>query len=83
MWLECAVANRGTDTQVRSVNARCNQGGLELLEAHGFNARAVPLAEEALALLRRPLCCRRCPMPLRHKLLGPTRRPRCRRCCFV
>ena len=50
------VANDGTETQRRSFQDQCQQGGLEILENIGFAARATPLANDAVALLSAPNC---------------------------
>ncbi len=53
-----AVANEGTNTQIRTFgrNAFCGQGGLELLDRYGFGDAAPRLAAEALELLDAPNC---------------------------
>ncbi len=53
-----ASANRGTETQTRTLGggARCGQGGLEVLERVGFLSDAPRVGEEALALLSAPEC---------------------------
>jgi len=53
-----ATANDGGETQTRTFggHARVRQGGLEQLEATGFDAAPARIAEEACALLDAPDC---------------------------
>ncbi|MCP4131209.1 MAG: TldD/PmbA family protein [bacterium] len=52
-----AVANEGSETQIRSTGSRGGkQGGLEILDDIGFYNAAPVLAEEALQLLSAPNC---------------------------
>ncbi|MDP5008145.1 MAG: TldD/PmbA family protein, partial [Glaciimonas sp.] len=55
-----ATANRGADTQTRSMggqyNGYCRQGGMEVLTAAGFNGSGKRIAEQALELLAAPNC---------------------------
>ncbi|MBM3287065.1 MAG: TldD/PmbA family protein [Candidatus Eisenbacteria bacterium] len=53
-----ATANKGTETQTRTLGGRgyCQQGGLEVLETVRFRELAPQIATEALALLDAPNC---------------------------
>jgi len=53
-----AVANRGTETQTRSLGGRgyCRQGGMEVLDHLRFREVAPQIAAEALQLLDAPDC---------------------------
>ncbi len=53
-----AVANEGSNTQTRSFGAGAlgGQGGVEVLDRHGFGDAAPRIAEEAIALLDAPNC---------------------------
>jgi predicted Zn-dependent protease len=53
-----ATANRGTESQTRSLagGALCRQGGLEVLDAIGFHDAAPRIGEEARELLDAPNC---------------------------
>jgi len=55
-----ATANRGVDTQTRSLggqyNGFCRQGGLEVLQQAGFYGAGARIAAQALALLDAPNC---------------------------
>lgn len=64
-----AVANRGAETQVRTLGAlgHCRQAGLELLEQVGFASAPERIAGEALQLLDAPDC----PSDTRDLLLSP------------
>ncbi|GAB3761056.1 TldD/PmbA family protein [Ramlibacter monticola] len=54
------VASEGGETQTRTsagqYNGFCRQGGLEVLDAAGFQAQAPQVAQEALQLVRAPNC---------------------------
>ena len=52
------VANEGSNTQTRSFGAGAlgGQGGVEVLDRHGFADAAPRIAEEAIALLDAPNC---------------------------
>ena len=64
-----AVANEGTNTQIRTfgANAFCGQGGVELLGRYGFGDAATRVAEQALELLSAP----NCPTGVMDLLLAP------------
>ena len=53
-----AVANRGSETQVRSFGSRgmSQQGGLEILERVGFLRFSEQIAQESIQLLEAPNC---------------------------
>ncbi len=53
-----ATANEGSNTQSRTYGrtAFAGQGGLEVLERHGFREASVKIAAEAIALLDAPNC---------------------------
>ncbi len=53
-----ATANRGADTQTRTLgrHAFCRQGGLEVLDEIGYAEAAGQVADEALELLDAPNC---------------------------
>jgi predicted Zn-dependent protease len=53
-----ATANRGAETQTRTLGGRglCRQGGLEVLDAIGYYGLAPGIAREAIALLDAPNC---------------------------
>jgi predicted Zn-dependent protease len=53
-----AIANEGTETQVRTFGGRgyCRQGGMEVLESTGFRTVAPRIAADAIALLSAPNC---------------------------
>lgn len=53
-----ATANRGAETQTRTLGslAYCRQGGLEVLDALGYEDRAERVAEESLELLAAENC---------------------------
>jgi predicted Zn-dependent protease len=53
-----ATANRGAETQTRTLGGRgyCRQGGLEVLDSIGYHRLAPEIAREAIALLDAPNC---------------------------
>lgn len=53
-----ATANEGTNTQTRTYggHAFCGQGGIEVLDRHGFADAAPRIAAQALELLSAPNC---------------------------
>lgn len=50
------TANKGSETQRRSLGDYCRQGGLEILEQIDFKGQARQLAEQSLQLLAAPNC---------------------------
>ncbi len=64
-----ATANQGSNTQSRTYGAAtfAGQGGIEILDRHGFRTASRRIAEEALALLSAP----NCPTGVMDLLLAP------------
>lgn len=51
-----AVANEGSNTQIRSFDAFAGQGGVETMERRGFEQAATRVGEQAIELLAAPNC---------------------------